>query len=343
MFRSSTTAAFVVAFTWYHTGECLLDNEAKFSSLLQSIDPASRNSSVRSTLKAEYTPVVGFIGRQGSRLIDLSPGGDSDATWRFAGMNMYWLGLDENCAPPQVGRCIAYPSHFRIDDALETAAALGANVIRAHSLGISTGSPLSLQQFAGSNDFNDDALETVDYALHRAKALGIRFIIPLTDNYNYYHGGYYNFVDYQISLNESAPAQPNLTDCDPFPKRIVALNDSCRAFFDHNASATFGIGDATISGFKKYIKNLLNHKNRYSGNLLKYEPTILAWETGNELQIKSSPFTNWTNEIAAFVKQTLGAKQLVMDGRDEVGNGIDQEALQVNLLDRFSHPTVCCI
>jgi len=61
--------------------------------------------------------------------------------------------------------------------------------------------------------------------------------------------------------------------------------------------------------------------------LLKDEPAILAWETGNELFIKGEPFTNWTSEIATFMKHEVGIKQLVMDGRANVGAGVDDEAL----------------
>lgn len=66
---------------------------------------------------------------------------------------------------------------------------------------------------------------------------------------------------------------------------------------------------------KAYVAHLLNHVNKYTGVVLKDEPTILAWETGNELQQQGQPFTNWTDSLAAYIKETLGAKQLVMDGR----------------------------
>ena len=39
----------------------------------------------------------------------------------------------------------ADPSHYRIDDAMLTAAAMGAGVIRGHTLGISTGNVLSYE------------------------------------------------------------------------------------------------------------------------------------------------------------------------------------------------------
>jgi len=37
--------------------------------------------------------------------------------------------------------------------------------------------------------FNHTALDAADYAIYRGAQLGIRFIVPLTDNWKYYHGG----------------------------------------------------------------------------------------------------------------------------------------------------------
>ena len=44
----------------------------------------------------------------------------------------------------------------------------------------------------------------------------------------------------------------------------------------------------------------------------KDDPTILAWETGNELYY---PSLSWTLDLATYIKQDIGAQQLVMDGK----------------------------
>lgn len=119
-------------------------------------------------------PVKGFVLRQNSTL--WSNGGE----YRWGGCNMYWLGLDEN-----VGG-VHYPTKFRIVDALTTAAGMGMTAVRSHSVGISTGNPLSFEP--SLNVFNDSALDAADYAVYVAVQLGIRLIVPLTDNYHYYHG-----------------------------------------------------------------------------------------------------------------------------------------------------------
>jgi len=77
--------------------------------------------------------ITNFIGRQGATLVELSDDNtpvNGSSPWRYAGMNMYWLGLDENCSPPQTGKCLAYPSKFRIEDALTTAVRVNAVMLR---------------------------------------------------------------------------------------------------------------------------------------------------------------------------------------------------------------------
>ena len=105
-----------------------------------------------------------FVTRSGAQLmLDNKP-------FRFAGANMYWLGLDENVANATTGSKIGYPTDFRIDDGLATAAEMGANVVRAHTLGVSTGN--ARYSFEGANGtFNDAAAERMDFAIARARQL----------------------------------------------------------------------------------------------------------------------------------------------------------------------------
>eukprot|EP00055_Hartaetosiga_balthica_P014980 m.85555 g.85555 ORF g.85555 m.85555 type:complete len:520 (+) comp8746_c2_seq2:173-1732(+) len=233
--------------------------------------------------------------------------------WVYSGCNMYWLGLDENCEPPDApGECIHYPSHYRIDDAIQTAKGMGMNVIRAHTLGISTGNKSNgLALHPNLTTFNDKAFDTIDYSIASAKREGIRLIVPLTDNWNYFHGGYHDFVNWRGF------------DCDPF-HGVPQPSSGCYQFFTN---------PTIINDFFNYVTHLLNHTNKYTGLPLKFEPTILAWETGNELSIKGQPFANWTNALASHIKTTIGAKQLVMDGRNEKSFGVDIDALKNDMVD----------
>ena len=200
-----------------------------------------------------------FVQRNGTKLsLD-------GADFRFAGPNIYWLGLDEN-----VGG-INYPTPFRIDDALATAQEMGATVVRSHAA-ISTGCSGCIEPAASK--FNDSAFAGLDYAVYSAAQHGIRLILPLTDNYHYYHGGKHNFAEW-AKVSESK--------------------------FYGNTSAT--------NYYKGYVKHVLEHVNPYTGLALKDDPAIMAWETGNELKSPSG----WTSKTSAYIK-SLAPRQLVVDG-----------------------------
>eukprot|EP01084_Bolivina_argentea_P159232 277345_1 len=214
-------------------------------------------------------------------------------TIRMAGPNIYWLGLDENGSPG-----IDYPSSFRVEDAIATATkVLGATVIRAHTLGISQGQTKSFE--SSLNTFTQSGIEHIDYAIHIARKYNVRLVIPFTDNYNYYHGGEITFCKWRGTTDTSQ----------------------------------FYSNPTIISDFKNYINHLLNHVNNYTGLALKDDPTIMAWETGNELGKKgTTPMpTQWTNDICQYIK-SITQKQLVLDGR----YGINSEELNYECVDIYS-------
>lgn len=141
--------------------------------------------------------------------------------------------------------------------------------------------------------FNSNATDVMDYAVMRAGQLGIRLIVPLIDNYHYFHGGKWVFT-------------------------------SWRNISDENA---FFTNEQVIGDFEQYITHLLNRTNIYTGVRLSEDPTVLAWETGNEI----SPPVAWTQRISAFLK-TLAPQQLVLDGT----NGINTAALGISTVDLYT-------
>ena len=220
-----------------------------------------------------------FVTRSGAQLLL------HGQPFRLAGANIYWLGLDEN-----VGG-VAYPSHFRVDDAFATMADMGTTVVRSHTLGISTGCRLCLEPSLGQ--FNQTAFASIDYAIWSASAHHIRLVIPLTDNWHYYHGGKHTFTDW-------------------------------RGISDENA---FYTNKTVIHDFEQYISELLNHINSYTGIAYKDDPTIMAWETGNEL----TPPSSWTNTISTFIKST-DSHHLVIDG----SSAVNPDALALPNVDIYT-------
>ena len=204
-----------------------------------------------------------FVQRSGSQLVL------HGQRFRFAGANVYWLGLDEN-----VGG-VNYPTHFRVDDALTSAEAMGATVIRSHTLGISVGCQQCVEP--ALNVFNKQAFEHIDYAIQSAHAHHLRLLLPLVDNWSYYHGGRGTFTHWN-----------GLT-----------------------SPASFYSNEAVISNFEQYISQILNHVNSYTHRAYKDDATILGWETGNELHAP----TNWVQRIASYIKK-VDTHHLVMDGNE---------------------------
>ena len=263
--------------------------------------PAAEASPARVTT-AIAPSSAGFVTRSGSRLLlDGRP-------FRFLGVNEYYLGLDDNVRDAQ-GRP-TYPPHERIDNALDGAVALGATVVRAHTLGISAGDPRSIHPTLSS--WNDDAFESIDYAISAARARGLRLMVPLTDEWRFYHGGKSTFTGWRGYRN------------DPDTSRNVANDATQRA-----TEAHFYTDSRVQADFRTYISHVLGHRNRYTGTTLSADPTIAIWETGNELW--DAP-VSWTSSVADYIK-SRAPRQLVADGSAASGKHVADSAVDAPAVD----------
>ncbi|KAL8276477.1 hypothetical protein RQP46_011127 [Phenoliferia psychrophenolica] len=236
-----------------------------------------------------------FVQRFGPRLV--LDGND----FKAVGPNIYWLGLDENVVPNP-----SWPSRNRVLEVMATAAVMGATTVRSTTLGVSVGSSLSVQP--SLNVTNEAAFAAIDWAVWAAKSYGLRLILPLTDQYDYYHGGIPTFLRFR-GLSAKSPA-----DYGPF------YNTTGEVFED----------------FKDYIKTLVTHQSNITGLSLAEEPTVLAFELGNELGgwgLNSyPPPIDWVNQTAAYVK-SLAPNTLVLSGT----YGVREDELHLTDVDIFSN------
>lgn len=170
-----------------------------------------------------------------------------------------------------------YPSKFRIEDSIVTAKEMGTNVIRSFGAQ-SVGCPKCIEPSLGN--FNSDAFQSFDYAIKVAGDNNIRFILPLVDNWHFGKGGKHTFTDWRGLPSEDA----------------------------------FYTDPTVIQDFKDYIAFVLNHVNPYTNLAYKDDPTIMAWETGNELDKSDKTIDSaWTENIANYIK-SIAPNQLVVDG-----------------------------
>ncbi|KAF2199871.1 glycoside hydrolase [Delitschia confertaspora ATCC 74209] len=258
-------------------------------------------------LTTNFLPSTPHITRSGS---ELRLQGER---WTASGGNVYWLGLDENVIPPSgepfyVKYNASYPTKGRITEVMSTLKIMGARTVRSQTMGVSVGNPLSVMPELG--EVNERAFESMDWTVREAKRFGLRIFAPFTDNYDYYHGGKFVFLRWRgIDIASTGTIDPQVQE---FYTNRTIIND-----------------------FKNYIKIIMTHRNPYTGLTYAEDPTIFAYETGNELGgpvfgDKNVP-TEWTQEIAEFIKK-LAPKKLVVDGT----YGINEAHLGIKSVDIFS-------
>lgn len=227
---------------------------------------------------------MSFVTRDGA---DLTLDGEA---FRFGGTNIYWLALD--------GRPLGHPDRrwnpreAVIDQVMDGAVAIGARVIRSHTLGISLGTEGSVEPELGV--FDEAAFRSADYAIAAAAKRGIRLMVPLTDQWRYSHGG--------ISTRTGWRGFPN----EPEPKAYAVNNPRQRTSEIH-----FYDDEQLVEDHRRYVRTLLDHVNPHTGLAWRDDPTILAWETGNEI---STAYPTWTAAFARWLRHEVGARQLIADG-----------------------------
>ncbi|KAF2255757.1 glycoside hydrolase family 5 protein [Trematosphaeria pertusa] len=149
----------------------------------------------------------------------------------------------------------------------------------------------------------------MDWAVKEARRAEIRIFAPFTDNYDYYHGGKFVFLRWR---GIDVPSQN--------------LDERVQQFYTNRT---------IIEDFKNYIKIILTHRNQFTNLTYAQDPTIFAYETGNELGgpvfgDKNVP-AEWTQEITNYIKQ-IAPKKLTVDGT----YGINESHLNISSVDIYS-------
>lgn len=190
----------------------------------------------------------------------------NDQPFYYAGTNNYYF---------------MYKSELMIDDVLENAAAMGLKVIR--TWGFMDGNSHDgyvMQPKPGIYD--EDGFAQFDYAVWKAKQLGIRFVVPLVNYWNDF-GGMQQYADW------------------------FGLENKEEFYTDERAK----------QAYKNYVEHFINRTNPYTGLQYKDEPTIMSWQLANEprnpLDTSGDTLLAWADEMSAFIK-SIAPNQLVSIG-----------------------------
>lgn len=218
--------------------------------------------------------------------------------FRFGGTNNYYLH---------------YKSQLMVDDVFGDAAAMGLRVIRAWTFlecggdrpnsagGCSQGNDLWMQRWSnatGGPVYNTGAngLVKLDYMLARANQLGIKLILPLTNNWRDF-GGMDQYVTwYGLPYHDQ--------------------------FYT----------DARIrQDYKDWAATLVNRVNSITGVRYRDDPAILSWELANEPRCinaslptsgtcTADTIVSWAGEMSTYLK-SIDANHMVSVGDEGFFNG----------------------
>lgn len=208
----------------------------------------------------------------------------------LAGCPFRFVGTNAYFLQPEM----AYGNRAGVIETLEAMVALGMSVVRIWAFNDNNpqGDPAAIQVQPGV--YREASLVALDQVVAEAKQRNIRLILTLINNWSDY-GGVDRYVQwYQAQCN-------------------CAANHS-----------DFYTNETIKEWYKNYVYMLLNRTNTVTGVKYQDEPTILAWELGNELRNpsgRSDDLLAWQEEMAAYIK-SLDPNHLVADG----GEGFDDEA-----------------
>lgn len=201
---------------------------------------------------------------------------DGDNEFRFVSWNIPNLHNVEDNMQFQGDSAWRWPDEFEVTDALETVRQMRGKVARIYVISVRrqndpNGNP---GHVLGPGEFNEEAFRTLDLVLKVARDKGVRIIIPLVDNWHWW-GGIQQYAEFRGKEKEAFWSDPQI-----------------------------------IEDFKLTIDHVINRRNTLTGVKYGDDPTILGWETGNELDSTAE----WTRQISAYIK-SLDQKHLVIEGK----------------------------
>lgn len=184
------------------------------------------------------------------------------------------------------------PNEFEIRDALEAVRQMGARVVRIYTLSVRKPADLPSvpRHVTGPGEFNEEAFQALDLVLALAREYGIQVIVPFVDNWQWW-GGVAEYAAFR-GLERDA----------------------------------FWSDEQLFADFRQTLEFVITRKNTINGVVYRDDPSVYAWETGNELQ---APWA-WTERAAHAIRQ-LDSEHAIIDGVHS--RFVRDEALDSPLID----------
>jgi len=220
-------------------------------------------------------PFAHFIRRDGAVLYD------GDKVFRFLSFNVPTLNYVEDEMAFEQTNPYGLPNEYELRDVFSTVQEMGGQVVRGYTFPVRSAAfpEEAVTYVEAPGVFNEEAFQTMDMAIALAGEYNIRLIQPFVNNWPWF-GGRPEYAAFRGKDKDAFCTDPQLID-----------------------------------DFKKTIHYVLNRTNTITGVIYKNDPTIMAWETGNEMTCSG----DWAVEIAEYIK-SIDSNHLVIDGYHAVGN-----------------------
>lgn len=163
---------------------------------------------------------------------------------------------------------------------------------------------------------DEDALQALDFLLDASRAVGLKVILSLLDNWKA-AGGVDEIVDW-------SPTAPKRTSRRPKDKAGDFDGDKLSAkalAYETARHALFFTDEGARTIYKRWADTLLHRVNTFNGRRYGDDPTILAWNLLNEPRCElgavpecAAALPAWVEEMAAHVK--AGTQSLVTIGEE---------------------------
>ncbi len=235
--------------------------------------------------------------------------------YNFFGTNL-WYG-------PYLGSKGNYGDRERLNRELDKLQELGITNLRVLAASEATSLKSSVKPAftVAPNEYNEELLDGLDYFLLQMEKRNMHAVLFL-NNYWQWSGGMSQYVAW---TSDEPIVDPDVTgDWDGFMEY----------------SASFYVNDSANELFHNYITMLVNRKNKYTDEIYKNDPTIMAWQLANEPRPGSYTdwgrnnipnFVRWIHKTAKFI-HSVDTNHLVCKGNEGMSGTIDVEegVLQLN-------------
>jgi hypothetical protein len=104
---------------------------------------------------------------------------------------------------------------------------------------------------------------------YSSRRYGLRLILPLTDQYDYYHGGIPTFLRFQV---RSTPPSPRHVPTDLIRQNLTATNPVYYAPF-------YDINGPVFVDFKSYLSILISHRSNITGVSIAHQGVPIPADT----------------------------------------------------------------